>query len=136
MPGLRAINGKLNSNVIGRTAPFKLTLAKGSAFTAELYARKGALVIKGTAGGLHDLCLDKQTLHPVYGHVDPALGHLVFRSLAASGNYSLINGKPISAQARGAAVAELRAKGMLAPLASDEPTVDATTSSNSETATE
>ena len=52
----------------------------------------------------------------MFGHVDPALGYLVFRPLAASGNCTLINGIPISSQARGAEVEKLRAQGLLAPL--------------------
>ena len=87
-----------------------------------LPVNKGALVIKGSAGGLYDLCLDKQTMYPVFGHVDPALGYLVFRPLAANGNFTLINGIPISAQARGAEVEKLRAQGLLAPLAAEEET--------------
>jgi hypothetical protein len=120
LPGLKTISGELTSNIIGRTGPLVVSLALGSSHPAHLPIPNGALVMKGNAGGLYKFCLDKQTLHSVYGYVDPALSHLLFRPLASEGNMTLFNGIPTTSVARGGAVDALRKQGLLAPLADDQ----------------
>jgi hypothetical protein len=111
LPGLKTISGELTNNNIGRTGPLVVSLALGSSHPAHLPIPNGALVMKGNAGGLYKFCLDKQTLHSVYGYVDPALNHILFRPLASEGNMTLFNGIPTTSVARG---------GLLAPLADDQ----------------
>ena len=71
LPGLKAIDGNITNNIIGRTGPLTITLAKGTRYPAVLPVNKGALVIKGSAGGLYDLCLDKQTLYQSLAMLTP-----------------------------------------------------------------
>ena len=114
LPQLLAIDGKPNNSIIGRTGPLVLTLAQGTPYAANLPLPNGALVMKGDAGGLYDFCLDKQTLHAVYGYVDPALGMLLFRPRPEQDMW-LFNGIPVTSAVPASRVAQLRAQGLLAP---------------------
>jgi site-specific DNA-cytosine methylase/transposase-like protein len=116
VPQLLAIDGAPNSNIIGRTGPLVLTLAQGTPYSANLPLPNGALVMKGDAGGLYDLCLDKQTLHAVYGYVDPALSMLMFRPRPEQDMW-LLNGIPITSAASPSRIKQLRSQGLLAPSA-------------------
>jgi site-specific DNA-cytosine methylase len=96
LPKLKGIDGAMKPYLVGRTAPFTLTLGKGSAYPAVLHVPDGALVMKGNAGGMYSMCLDKQTLLPVYGHVNPALQKLLWYPHAAEGDYSVVNGVSVT----------------------------------------
>lgn len=96
LPGLKGIDGKKAPYLVGRTPPFTLTLGKGSEFPAVLHVPAGALVMKGNAGGMYSMCLDKRTLLPVYGHVNPALQRLLWYPKAAEGDFSIVNGVPVT----------------------------------------
>jgi hypothetical protein len=118
VPQLLAIDGKLSQNITGRTGPLVLTLAQGTPYAVNLPLPNGALVMKGDAGGLYDLCLDKQTLHAVYAYVDPALSMLLFRPRPEEDMW-LYNGIPVTSAASASRVKQLRAQGLLAPASSD-----------------
>jgi hypothetical protein len=111
VPQLLAIDGAPNTNIIGRTGPLVLTLAAGTPYAANLPLPNGALVMKGDAGGLYDLCLDKQSLHAVYGYVDPALSMLVFRPRPEQDMW-LLNGIPVASAASPSRIKQLRAQGL------------------------
>jgi len=114
---LRGIDGLLTALVLGRTQPFSLTLRKGCFGSVNLLLPDGAIVLKGDAAGLYQIILDKQTLHSVYGHVDPAYERLVFRPFADQGYAYILNGVPVASVASGKQVKDLRSQGLLGPSA-------------------
>jgi hypothetical protein len=95
VPGLRGYGGSQDKKLIGVTSPFKLVLAKGCSYATTLHVKK-AFVVPGDAGGMYKMCLDKQTVFPVYGHVDPEWQHFVWRPRAAEGDTLLVAGIPIT----------------------------------------
>jgi site-specific DNA-cytosine methylase len=95
LPNMRAIDGQYSKFLMGRMGPLELILGKGSAAPAVLRKPEGAFVIRGDAGGMYNLCLDKQTLAQVFGHVHPVYQHLVWYPDAASGDFRRINGVPV-----------------------------------------
>ena len=54
-----------------------------------------ASVLAGDANGMFKMCLDKKTLMPVYGHVNPALEMLMYYPKAAEGNMEVMHGIPV-----------------------------------------
>jgi len=84
LPHMRGINGVLASYFVGVTGPFTLVLAQGTPYATEI-AVPAAYVIRGDAGGMYKMCLDKQTLLPVLGKVEPRWQHLVWFPKAAEG---------------------------------------------------
>jgi len=113
---LRGIDGKCTDAVLGRTQPLTLTLCKGCYGSVNLLLPDGAIVIKGDAGGLYQMILDKRTLQSVYGYVDPALDMLIFRPFANHGRFHVLNGVPVVSVASGSDTEDLRAKGLLGPV--------------------
>jgi len=95
VPSMRGISGKLAKLLVGRTGAFELTLAMGTAHATRISV-SSAYVIEGNAGGMYKMCLDKQTLHCIFGHVNPAWQHLVWYPYAAEGDRSLLAGIPIT----------------------------------------
>ncbi len=95
LPALRAIDGKLANYLVGRTEPLTLILGKGTEHPAYLQLPHGGFVIKGDAGGMYNICLDKQTLAPHFAHVHPVYRHLVWYPNAAKGDFSIMNGVPV-----------------------------------------
>jgi hypothetical protein len=104
VPSLKGISGQPDAQLIGRTGPFTLTLAKGSRFAATLPVPGGAFVMKGNAGGMYKVCLDKQTLLRVYGHVNPAIESLCWYPFAAQGDFTVMYGIPVQSAAPAAAL--------------------------------
>ena len=117
VPGLKGIDGKLAGYLVGKSEPFTLTLAKGSPWEAVLPVPMGAYVIRGDAGGMYSMCLDKQTLLPVYGHVNPAYQHLMWYPRAAQGDYSIVHGIPVTSELASTAVMAQQDGICLAPVA-------------------
>jgi hypothetical protein len=113
LPGLRAIDGKTDSYLVGKTAPFTLTLGKGSSHPAVIPVPSGAYVIKGDANNMYKMVLDKQTLLPVFGHVNPAYQRLVWYPNAATGDTSVINGIPVSSEVAEALLVQLPTDGVV-----------------------
>jgi hypothetical protein len=94
VPSVKGIDGLPSKKIIGRTGPLVLTLAKGHPLAAVLPV-PCAWVLEGDAGGMFKVCLDKKTLLPVFGYVDPALNMLCFRPKAAQGRLDIIHGIPV-----------------------------------------
>jgi hypothetical protein len=94
VPSVTGIDGCPSRQIIGRTGPLVITLAKGHPLAAVLPV-PCAYVIKGDAGGMFSMCLDKKTLLPVYGFVDPAVNMLCYRPLAAQGRMDIMHGIPV-----------------------------------------
>jgi hypothetical protein len=94
VPPVKGIDGLPSKKIIGRTGPLVLTLAKGHPLAAALPV-PCAWVLEGDAGGMFKVCLDKKTLLPVYGYVDPAINMLCYRPKAAQGRMDIIHGIPV-----------------------------------------
>lgn len=94
-PAMRDIYGEEGNKLLGRTSALRLTLGPDTVAPTHL-SIAGAFVVPGNAGGLYSFCLDKQTLAPVYGHVNPLYQHLVWYPRAAGGDFSILNGVPTS----------------------------------------
>jgi hypothetical protein len=92
---MRGISGKLAKMLVGYTGAFTLTLAMGTPYATAISVSIG-FVIGGNAGGMYKMCLDKQTLYSIFGHINPAWQHLVWYPRAAEGDLSLLAGIPIS----------------------------------------
>ncbi len=96
LPALRAIDGKVSSYLLGRTEPLTFILGRETKHPAYIHLPHGAYVIKGNAGGMYNVCVDKQSLAPIFGHVHPVYRHLVWYPNAARGDFSVMNGVPVS----------------------------------------
>lgn len=96
VPGVRGYGGTQDKKLVGITHPFKLVLAMGTPHATTLHVSR-AFVVPGDAGGMYKMCLDKQTVFPVYGHVHPEWQHFVWNPEAAKGNTKLVAGIPITA---------------------------------------
>jgi hypothetical protein len=94
VPPVKGIDGLPSKKIIGRTGPLVLTLAKGHPLAAALPV-PCAWVLEGDAGGMFKVCLDKKTLLPVFGYVDPAINMLCYRPKAAQGRMDIIHGIPV-----------------------------------------
>eukprot|EP00775_Hariotina_reticulata_P015122 gene15122-biopygen1480 len=95
VPGVRGYGGSQEKRLIGVTNPFKLVLALGCSFATTLHVKRG-FVVPGDAAGMYSICLDKQTLFPVYRHVNPRWQHLCWLPRVAMGNSLLVAGIPIT----------------------------------------
>jgi len=95
VPGVRGWGGTSGKHLLGFTGSFKLVLAQGTPYATTIHVNR-AFVVPGNAGGMYKMCLDKQTVYPFYGHVNPAWQHFVWNPKAADGNTKLVAGIPIT----------------------------------------
>jgi hypothetical protein len=94
VPGVRGWKGLKERVLLGCTDPFQLILAKGTSYETTLHVAMG-YVVPGDAQGMYTLCLDKQTVFAVYGHVNPYLGHFVWMPWIARGDCVHLAGLPV-----------------------------------------
>jgi len=94
VPGVRGWKGFKERILLGYTDPFKLVLAKGTSYETTLHVQT-AYVVPGDAGGMYTLCLDKQTVYAVYGHVNPLLQHFVWYPWIEQGDRVHLAGLPV-----------------------------------------
>eukprot|EP00775_Hariotina_reticulata_P002868 gene2868-biopygen4480 len=80
VPGVRGWKGFKEKVLLGYTDPFKLVFAKGTSYETTLHVPTG-YVVPGDAQGMYTLCLDKQTVFAVFGHVNPLLQHFCWPHL-------------------------------------------------------
>jgi hypothetical protein len=97
VPGVRGWGGSQERKLIGYTGPFRLVLAKGTSHETTLHVAR-AYVVPGNANGMYKVCLDKQTVYSIYGHVNPLWQHFVWFPDAASGNLRRLAGIPVQCE--------------------------------------
>ena len=93
--------------LVGKTAPFKLVLGENSSKPLTVDVADGAWVMKGTAGHMYELLLDTNTLDQWDAFVHPATQHLCWYPDAPQGDYSTLNGVPVTIR-QGEHVASMR----------------------------
>eukprot|EP00775_Hariotina_reticulata_P002286 gene2286-biopygen3822 len=94
VPGVRGWKGFKEKVLLGYTDPFKLVFAKGTSYETTLHVPTG-YVVPGDAQGMYTLCLDKQTVFAVFGHVNPLLQHFCWYPWIAQGDRRHLAGIPI-----------------------------------------
>ena len=105
-PCMKDIFGDNHTRLMGRTPSLVLTLGPDTAVPTRLTI-PGAYVVPGNAGGMYEFCLDKQTLSPVYGHVNPAYQRLCWYPRAQQADFTVLNGVPVSTVPEGVATAAM-----------------------------
>ena len=97
-PRLKLHTGHLSQpdHIIGRTEPMSLLLGEDTPMPLQVPLDQGVFVCAGDAGGLYELCLDSNTLSPWFAFVNPAVGHLCWYPGGPQGDFSVLNGVPVS----------------------------------------